>query len=310
MKVVITGGCGFIGSHIVEYWISRNADVHIIDNLRSGYKKNIEIFDQTNITLREGSITDKSLVDEALKDADYVFNLAALVSVPESMDKPKETIDINVGGLLNLLEAGKNNGIKKLVHSSSAAVYGDDPELPKITKMRPNPKSPYGITKLDGEYYCQMFTEAYGVKTVSLRYFNAFGPRQDPKSMYAAAIPIFISKAVKNEDITIYGDGEQTRDFVYVKDIVKANLLAAENPNVTGVFNVAQGKSITIKKLAEWIIEIIGSQSKINFEDERAGDIKHSLASIVNTVEQLKFQPEYDLKTGLEKTIEFFTNKN
>ncbi len=310
MKVVITGGCGFIGSHIVEFWINEGVDVHVIDNFRSGYKKNIEIFDQSNITLHEGSITDKNLVGEVLKGTDYVFNLAALVSVPESMDKPKETIDINVGGLLNLLEAGKNNGVKKLVHSSSAAVYGDDPELPKKTNMRPNPKSPYGITKLDGEYYGQMFYEAYGMKTVSLRYFNAFGPRQDPKSMYAAAIPIFISKAVKNEDITIYGDGEQTRDFVYVKDIVKANVLAAENSEVTGVFNVAQGKSITIKKIAEWIIEIIGSKSKINFEDERAGDIKHSLASIDNTIEKLNFNPQFDLKTGLEKTIEFFTNKN
>lgn len=309
MKVIVTGGCGFIGSHIVEYWINESAEVHIIDNLRSGYKKNIEIFDQTNIIHHKGSITDNDLVNKVLEGADYVFNLAALVSVPESMDKPKECIDINVGGLINLLEAAKKHKIKKLVHSSSAAVYGDDPELPKITAMRPNPKSPYGITKLDGEYYCQMFSESYGLKTVSLRYFNAFGPRQDPKSQYAAAIPIFISKAVNNEDITIYGDGEQTRDFVYVKDIVKANVLAAENPDLTGVFNVAQGKSITIKKIAEWIIEIMDSKSKIIFADERAGDIKHSLASIVNTVERLKFQPEYDLKTGLEKTIDFFTNQ-
>ncbi len=303
MKVIISGGAGFIGSHLSEYWAKKNADVYVIDNFRSGFKKNLN---EINATLVEGSIEDKSLVEEVLENADYVFNLAALVSVPESIEKPEECIKINVNGLLNLLESSKKHKIKKLVHTSSAAIYGDDPELPKTTKLRPNPKSPYGITKLDGEYYCNLYKEEFGVNTTSLRYFNVYGERQDPKSQYAAAVPIFISKAIKNEDITIFGDGNQTRDFVYVKDIVKANVMAAENQNVKGVFNIANGSFITIKELAENIIEVIGSKSKIVYKPERAGDIKHSYASIVETTEILGFKPDFTLQEGLKRTIEFF----
>ncbi len=306
MKVVVTGGAGFIGSHIVEYWNEKGAEVHVVDNLRSGYEKNIENFE--NVFFHKGSITDKNLTNEVLKDADYVFNLAALISVPESLEKPEECIEINVNGLLNVLEAAKNNNVKKVVHSSSAAIYGDDPRLPKDISMKPKPQTPYGITKLDGEYYLQMYYEQYGLPTTSLRYFNVFGPRQDPQSQYAAAIPIFVFKALKNDTITIYGDGEQTRDFVYVKDVVAANVLAATNEKVTGVFNVANEKAITIKDLAELIIKTTNSSSKIIFEDERPGDIKHSLASIKETKELLNFNPSHDLTTSLEKTIKYFEN--
>ncbi len=306
MKVVVTGGAGFIGSHIVEYWNEKGAEVHVVDNLRSGYEKNIENFE--NVVFHKGSITDKNLTNEVLKDADYVFNLAALISVPESLEKPEECIEINVNGLLNVLEAAKNNNVKKVVHSSSAAIYGDDPRLPKDINMKPKPQTPYGITKLDGEYYLQMYYEQYGLPTTSLRYFNVFGPRQDPQSQYAAAIPIFVFKALKNDTITIYGDGEQTRDFVYVKDVVAANVLAATNEKVTGVFNVANEKAITIKDLAELIIKTTNSSSKIIFEDERPGDIKHSLASIKETKEFLNFNPSHDLNTSLEKTIKYFEN--
>ncbi len=308
MKIVITGGAGFIGSHIAEYWSNENADVHIIDSLRSGFEKNINNFQ--NVTFHKGSITNKELVFEILKDADYVFNLAALVSVPESLEKPDECIDINVKGLLNVLDAAKEYKVKKVVHSSSAAIYGDDPRLPKNISMRPKPQTPYGITKLDGEYYLQMYYEQYGLPTTSLRYFNVFGPRQDPKSQYAAAIPIFVFKALKNEPITIYGDGEQTRDFVYVKDVVQANVLAATNENVIGVFNVANENAITINELAKLIIKTTNSKSKIIYEDERPGDIKHSLASIKETREELKFKPSYDLISSLETTIKYFENLN
>ena len=307
MKVVVTGGAGFIGSHIVEYWSGENADISVLDNLRSGYRKNLEGFKSVNFI--EGSINDKSLVDEVLRRADYVFHLAAMVSVPESVENPYECVDVNVKGLLNVLEACVKNNVKKIVFSSSAAVYGDDPVLPKTVNLKPQPQSPYGITKLDGEYYLQMFNREYGLGAVSLRYFNVFGPRQDPKSQYAAAVPIFIYKALKNEDIIIHGDGEQTRDFIFVKDVVQANILAATNEKVNGVFNVANEKTITINELAKKIIEIAGSKSKIIYSEERPGDIKHSLASIKETREWLSFNPKHDLETALRETVEFFRRK-
>ncbi|MDP4190728.1 MAG: NAD-dependent epimerase/dehydratase family protein [Bacteroidota bacterium] len=303
-KVVVTGGAGFIASHIVEYWISKGAEVHIIDNLRSGNISNIKLFPE--VIFHEGSITDRKLVFSVMKDATYVHHLAAMISVPESIEKPLECVEINVVGLINVLDAAKASGVKKVVHSSSAAVYGDNPESPKLTTMRPMPKSPYGITKLDGEYYLEMYSENYGLGTISLRYFNVFGPRQDPKSQYAAAIPIFVSRALKNEPIIIYGDGDQTRDFIYVKDVVQANIQAATCKGISGVFNVANGKSITIRQLAELVISETSSKSQIVFEKERPGDIKHSLASIEDTIKKLDFHPSFDLITGLKQTIAYF----
>ncbi len=308
MKIVVTGGAGFIGSHIAEHWSKQNAEIHIIDNLRTGFKKNIENF--PNVNFHNGSITDKDLVNSVLENTDYVFHLAALISVPESLQKPIECLDINVKGLLNVLDAAKDNRVKKVVHSSSAAIYGDDPRLPKDISMKPKPQTPYGITKLDGEYYLQMYYEQYGLPTTSLRYFNVFGPRQDPKSQYAAAIPIFVYKALKNEPITIYGDGEQTRDFVYVKDVVSANILAATTEDVVGVFNVANEKAITINELANLIIKTTNSKSKIVYQPTRPGDIKHSLASIKETRELLKFNPSHDLDSSLKTTIKYFESLN
>lgn len=304
MKVVVTGGAGFIGSHIVEYWSNQNAEVHVLDNLRSGFEKNLHGF--KNVTFQKGSITDKNFVNKVLENTNYVFHLAALISVPESLEKPDECLEINVKGLLNVLDAAKNHGIEKVVHSSSAAIYGDDPRLPKDISMKPKPQTPYGITKLDGEYYLQMYFEQYGLPTTSLRYFNVFGPRQDPKSQYAAAIPIFVYKALKNEPITIFGDGEQTRDFVYVKDVVAANVLAATTKNVTGVFNVANENAITINDLAKLIIKTTNSKSEIIYQPTRPGDIKHSLASIKETREYLKFNPSHNLTSSLETTIKYF----
>lgn len=302
-KIVVTGGGGFIGSHIAKYWGARNADVHVIDNFRTGNEENLR--DIPNLNFHRGSITDKNLVDEVLRDAAFVHNCAAMVSVPESIANPYECVELNVNGLLNILEAAKIYGIKKVVHSSSAAVYGENPESPKSVRMKPEPKSPYGITKLDGEYYLQVYKEQFGVNGISLRYFNVFGPKQDPKSAYAAAIPIFVSKALRNEDLIIYGDGEQTRDFIFVDDVVRANILAAESV-ASGTFNVACGMAISINQIAKKIIEATNSRSKIIYAEERAGDIKHSLADITETKSALTFNPQFDLNEGLEKTIEYF----
>jgi UDP-glucose 4-epimerase len=303
-KVLITGGAGFIGSHLAEQWINQNAEVIILDNLRSGKLGNIEHL--TNAKFINKSITDKEAVLKASEGVDYIYNLAALVSVPESVENPYECVDINVNGVLNLLEAAKKNNVKKVVHFSSAAVYGDNPLSPKTINMKPEPKSPYGITKLDGEYYLNQYHESFGVKTLSFRCFNVFGPRQNPDSQYAAAIPIFVNRALKGEELIIYGDGEQTRDFIFVKDVVNANITAALKHEVTGVFNLGTGTSISINELVNMIMKLTSSKSKVIYEAERSGDIKHSLASIRETVERLNFKPEYDLKAGVEETIKYF----
>lgn len=306
-KVVVTGGAGFIGSHIVEQWLLDDAEVHIIDNLRSGYLSNVKIF--PSVIFHKGSITDRNLVFKVLRNADYVHHLAALVSVPESIERPEECYEINVNGLINVLDASKEFGIKKIVLSSSAAIYGENPVSPKTIDLKPNPKSPYGRTKFEGEELLKFYNQNDGLGTISLRYFNVFGPRQDPKSQYAAVIPTFVEKALKNEEIIIYGDGTQTRDFIFVKDVVKANILAAKNEFVNGVYNVAAGKAISINEIAKLVISETGSKSILVYEQERPGDIKHSLASIDITKTELHFEPEYDLMKGLKETIEFFKNK-
>lgn len=303
MRVLITGGAGFIGSHIAEYFNGK-AEIRIFDNLRTGYKHNLDGLD---VEFIEGDICDRAAVKAAMQGVDYVFHLAAMVSVPESMFKPGECVDINVHGLLNVLEEAAAAGVKKLCFSTSAAIYGDNPVVPKLETMIPEPKSPYAITKLDGEYYCNMFTREGKLQTACLRYFNVFGPRQDPKSAYAAAIPIFTAKAVANEDITIYGDGEQTRDFIYVKDIVEANIFMAMN-DFTGVYNIAYGKKITINDLVKEIVKVTNSKSKVVHLDERPGDVKHSMAG-VEKLASTGFKPKHTFAEGMEKTIAFFQNK-
>ncbi len=303
MRVLITGGAGFIGSHIAEYFNGK-ADIRVLDNLRSGYKSNLDGLD---VEFIEGDICDRAAVRAAMKDVDYVFHLAAMVSVPESMFKIAECVDINVHGLLNVLEEAADAGVKKLCFSTSAAIYGDNPVVPKLETMIPEPKSPYAITKLDGEYYCNMFTREGRLQTACLRYFNVFGPRQDPKSAYAAAIPIFTAKAVTNEDITIFGDGEQTRDFIYVKDIVEANVFMAMN-DFTGVYNIAYGSKITINDLVKEIVKVTGSKSKVLHLDERPGDVKHSMAG-VEKLASTGFKPKHTFAEGMETTINFFQQK-
>ena len=301
MKILVTGGSGFIGSHIVEHYQGK-AEIAVLDNFRTGYRKNLDGLD---VNIIEGDICDRGAVEKAVKGVDYIFHMAAMISVPESMDKPIECAEINVKGLLTVLEEAEKANVKKLCFSTSAAIYGDNPEVPKREIMIPEPKSPYAITKLDGEYYCAMFANENRLQTACMRYFNVFGPRQDPGSAYAAAVPIFVSKAVANEPITIFGDGEQTRDFIYVKDIVAANVFMAEGDN-TGVFNVAYGKKITINNLAELIIKLTGSSSEIVHLEERAGDVKHSMAA-VDKLFSTGFKHTSDFEQGLAKTIEFFT---
>jgi UDP-glucose 4-epimerase len=302
MKILITGGSGFIGSHIVELYQERAEEIRVLDNLRTGYRHNLSELRHTFI---EGSITDRELVRKAVEGVDYVFHLAALVSVPESMAKPGECVDINVHGLLNVLEEASVAGVKKLVFASSAAIYGDNPTVPKLETMFPEPKSPYAITKLDGEYYLGMFQNEGRLETAAIRFFNVFGPRQDPKGAYAAAVPIFIEKAVRGEDITVFGDGGQTRDFIYVKDIAGALAFAVETPGVTGVFNAGYGGQITINDLAGRLVKAAGSTSKIIHAAGRAGDVRHSRAS-ADKLRAVGWVPRHSLEEGLATTLEFF----
>lgn len=304
MRVLITGGSGFIGSHIAEYFQGK-AEVRVLDNLRSGHRSNLAGLD---VEFIEGDIRDRLTVAQAMEGVDYVFHLAAMISVPESMSKIIECVEINNTGMLIVLEEAAKAGVKKLCFSTSAAIYGDNPEVPKRETMFPEPKSPYAITKLDGEYYCNMFTQTGRLQTACLRYFNVFGPRQDPKSAYAAAVPIFTAKAVANEPIKIFGDGEQTRDFIYVKDIVAANVFMAMS-DFTGVYNIAYGGRITINDLVRTIKRLTGSNSPVEYLPERAGDVKHSMAA-VDKLNATGFVPQHSFDEGLAATIAYFKDQS
>ncbi|MFC5683665.1 SDR family NAD(P)-dependent oxidoreductase [Flavobacterium sp. MAHUQ-51] len=299
-KYVITGGAGFIGSHIAEYLSEEGHQVVVLDSLRTGFEKNLE---GLQVEFVKGDIRDKELVEELVQGANGIFHLAALVSVPESLLRLDECIDINTIGTINILEAARKNEGCKVVLSSSAANYGNNPVLPKVETMIPEPMTPYAITKLDGEFYLKMYQDQWNVPTASLRYFNVFGPRQNPQSAYAAAVPIFINKALQNQPLTIYGDGSQTRDFIYVKDVVKANVLASQVGTET--YNVALGHSTSILELAEKIIDITNSKSQIQFLEERSGDIKHSKANPTK-FNDLGFKPGHSIDAALEETIAFY----
>lgn len=302
MKILVTGGAGFIGSHIVELFQDQAEEIRVLDNLRSGFLHNIAPFKHTFI---EGSIMDKAILRKAMEGVDYVFHLAAMISVPESMSAPEECVQLNTIGTLNVLDAAAKAGARKLVLSTSAAIYGDNPVVPKREEMAPEPKSPYAVTKLDAEYYCGMYTREHGLPTACLRYFNVFGPRQNPKSQYAAAVPIFIEKALRNETLTIFGDGGQTRDFIFVKDIARANAFFATQSDATGVHNVAYGGTITINELAEKIIRLTGSRSPIVHAPMRAGDVRHSYAA-VEKLQATGFKPEFNFESGMAQTIDFY----
>ncbi|WP_297465683.1 SDR family oxidoreductase [Thermococcus sp.] len=298
--VVVTGGAGFIGSHIAWELVKDN-EVIVIDNLHTGKVENVP----PGAKLVKADIRDYDAIADLISNADYVFHEAAQVSVVESVRDPVFTEEVNVLGTLNILKA-LLEGHGKLVFASSAAVYGDNPNLPLKETEKPKPLSPYGVTKATGEEYLRVFHELYGLPVVALRYFNVFGPRQG-FNQYAGVISIFINRALKNEPLVIFGDGKQTRDFIYVKDVVKANLLVAESRRANGrVFNVATGKQTTILELAMKIIEITGTTSSIVFDKPRPGDIRHSLADI-SEIRKLGFEPEWSLEEGLKKTVEWYS---
>jgi len=302
MRILVTGGAGFIGSHFVEHF-HRDCEVLVVDNLRSGHLENLE---GLNYTFHRVSVEDLDSLLRLCEGVESVFHLAAMISVVESMENPTECVRINTLGTLNVLEAARRAGVKNVVFAGSAAVYGDNPAVPKVETMLPEPKSPYAVTKLDGEHYLRMYRDEWGIRCTSLRFFNVFGPRQDPASQYAAAVPIFIHRAMRGQDITIFGDGSQVRDFIFVKDVVAAGVLACEKGE--DVYNVARGEYITIQRLAELIIELTGSSSKIVHGDPRLGDIHTSYAD-VSRLAGLGFRSTGDLRASLLETIAFFETR-
>ena len=300
--VVVTGGAGFIGSHIAWELVKDN-EVVVIDNLYTGREENVP----PGAKFVRADVRDYNAIADLISSADYVFHEAAQVSVVESVRDPVFTEEVNVLGTLNILRA-LLDGHGKLVFASSAAVYGDNPNLPLRETERPRPLSPYGVTKVTGEEYLRVFHELYGLPVVALRYFNVFGPRQG-FNQYAGVISIFINRALKDEPLVIFGDGKQTRDFIYVKDVVKANLVVAESNRANGrVFNVATGRQTSILELATKIIEITGANTSIIFDRPRPGDIRHSLADI-SEIRKLGFEPEWSLEEGLKKTVEWYQGR-
>ncbi len=262
-----------------------------------------------NVEFVLGSILDHEKLRKAMQNVDYVFHLAAMVSVAESVRQPANCVELNAIGTLNVLEAAAGAGVRKLCFSSSAAVYGDNPVVPKREDMIPEPRSPYAVTKLDGEFYCRQFTENKQLETVALRFFNVFGPRQDPAGPYGAAVPIFFQRALAGEPLTIHGDGGQTRDFIYVKDIVAALDFAASTPGLTGVFNAGYGGQITVLELAQRILALAGSSSPIRFEPPRAGDVRHSRAN-VDRLHEAGFRPANSLDVGLQQMLSTLRNSS
>ncbi|MBN2517863.1 MAG: SDR family oxidoreductase [Candidatus Altiarchaeota archaeon] len=303
MKVLVTGGAGFIGSNLVE-GLCRGNEVTVLDDLSTANKQSRSFVEGLGIEFVRGSVTDADLLKRTLGGIDCVFHQAAIPSVPRSIKDPLAVNRANVGGTLTLLDSAVKTGVKKIVYASSSSVYGDAPALPKREDMQPDPKSPYAVSKLIGEHYMRVFNEIYGLKTISLRYFNVYGPRQDPGSEYAAVIPRFIDAALEGKPLTIYGDGKQTRDFTYVADVVEANKKAMAN-NKTGVYNIAGGKQISINELAERIIEITGSKSKTTHQRPRPGDVKRSLADVSKAKKELGFEPKVHLREGLGRSIEW-----
>ena len=303
---LVTGGAGFIGSNIVEELVRRGERVRILDNFSTGKRENIALFLE-DVELIESDLRHLDTVRQATEGVDYILHQGAIPSVPKSIDNPLATDESNVRGTLNLLVAARDARVKRVVYASSSATYGDTPTLPKTERMKPAPLSPYAVSKLAGEHYCQVFYQVYGLETVALRYFNVFGPRQDPTSQYAAVIPKFVTAMLRGEHPVIYGDGEQTRDFSHVTNVVQANLLAATVPGVGGqVFNIACGQRYNLLELVATINRILGTDIAPVHTAPRAGDIKHSLADIARAREMLGYQVEVEFEEGLRRLIVWY----
>ncbi len=303
---VVTGGGGFIGSHIVEELLRRNETVRVVDNFSTGRRENLNGFGG-RIELLEIDIAGTQDLARHLRGADYVIHQAAIPSVPKSIIQPVPSHHANVTGTFNLLLASREAGVKRVVYASSSSLYGDSPTLPKHEGMMPNPLSPYGAQKLFGEMYCQVFTRTYGLETAALRYFNVFGPRQDPSSQYSGVLSLFITAVLQGKQPTIYGDGLQSRDFTYVKNVVDANLLACSAPGIAGeAFNIACGDRITVNSTLQMINKIAGTDTNPIYTDPRPGDIKHSQADIRKAQGKLGYIPAVNFEEGLRRTIDWY----
>lgn len=308
-KALVTGGAGFIGSHLVDALLAGDCHVAVLDNLTGGKLSNLNHV-QDKIHFYNNDIREPGALLDAAQGCDVVFHLAAVVSVQQTIDNPIESTMINDIGTLNVLEAARKANAKRVVLASSCAVYGDDPRLPKEETMIPKPCSPYAVHKLSAEHYARIYYELHGLETVSLRFFNVFGPRQDPSSPYSGVISIFMKNAVSNRIPVIYGDGNQSRDFVYVNDIVKANLLAADRDNLGGkIVNVGSGGFVRINRLWDLISSLNGHPSEPKYGPARPGDILHSVANIESAKALLNFRTEVTLETGLERTLNWYRNQ-
>ena len=302
MKALVTGGAGFIGSHIVDRLLKDGHEVIVLDDFSTGHRSNLP--DNESLSIIEGDIGNYDTVKQCMKGIDWVFHKAAVASVPKTVNDPVGSSLINYQGTLHLLEAARENNVKRFVFASSAALYGDEPTLPKVEAMCPVTLSPYAVDKLASESACGMYTTLYGLETVCLRYFNVFGPRQDPSSPYSGVISIFTTRLKNKEMPMIFGDGEQTRDFVYVSDVVEANMKAVTEIGCAGkFFNIATGNKISLNGLFETLCDLYGMDCDANYEESRKGDIKHSYASIDKAKVNLNWEPDVDLKKGLSTLI-------
>ncbi len=303
---LVTGGAGFIGSNIVDVLSKRGDTVRVLDNYSSGREENVRHF-TGGVELIRGDIRDGAAVDRAVGGVDFVVHQAALASVPRSIDNPVESSEVNIQGTLNLLDAAVKHSVKRFVYASSSSVYGDSEVLPKVEDMDTNPKSPYAVTKLCGEWYCKVFSEIHGMPTVSLRYFNVFGPRQDPGSQYAAVVPIFVRQLLDGSPPTIYGDGKQSRDFTFIRNVVNANILACEaNTEGAKVYNVACGDRFDLNHLYGRLQALVGSDLEVQYAPARTGDVKHSQADIGAVKRELGFEPGIGFEEGLETTVAWY----
>lgn len=304
---LVTGGAGFIGSHIASALIASGARVRILDDLSTGHRENLNEIGG-DVDFIEGSVADEALLNKALDGVELVFHEAAIPSVPRSVEAPRQTHIASVDGTFSLLVAARDQKVRRVVYAASSSAYGDQPTLPKSEQMLPDPLSPYAVAKLVGEYYCQVFTRVYGLETVSLRYFNVFGPRQDPGSQYSGVVSRFISVLLSDERPVIYGDGEQSRDFTYIENVVHANLSAAEAPDAAGkVINVANGERITLNELLSEVKDLTGKQDvTAEYLEPRVGDVRHSLADITMARELLGYESRVDLREGLKRTIDWW----
>jgi len=306
MKCLVTGGAGFIGSHIAEALVKSGATVRILDNFYTGKRQNIASF-AADIEMIEGDIRDRDVVARAVGGVDVIFHQAAIPSVPRSVRDPQLSHDVNVNGTLALLVAAKDAGISRFVYASSSSAYGDTPTLPKVEEMPPAPLSPYAVQKLTAEYYTRVFYLVYGLPTVALRYFNVFGPRQDPASEYAAVIPKFITRLLAKTPPLIYGDGAQTRDFTYIENVVSANMLAMNGDRCLGeVMNISTGQQLGLIDLAKMIGKVLGVSVGPVFEPPRDGDIKHSFGSIDKAKRLLGYTVRVGMEEGLSRTIQWY----